>query len=148
LHESQQYAAEVEAVLRGDNYPDFFAQMYGNEPDRWQEDLTGWDRLRFITNCFTRLRYCDANGKVDMQSKGAPGSQPVAYQPWFDVAERKTKDEHVVFGHWSTLGLYQKNNVVSLDTGCLWGGQLTAMRLQNGKIQNVQCSAQQQPGTS
>ena len=147
LQESQQYAAEVERVLRGENYPAFFAHMYGNQPDQWQEDLTGWDRLRFITNCFTRLRYCDANGKLDLQAKGAPGSQPVGYVPWFEVADRQTSNEHVVFGHWSTLGLYKGNNVVGLDTGCLWGGQLTAIRLDGeSRVHSVQCSTKQRPG--
>ena len=149
LRASQQYAVEVEAELRGENYRKFFAHMYGNQPDQWQEDLTGWDRLRFITNCFTRLRYCDANGKLDMQAKGAPGSQAAAYVPWFEVVDRQTKDDRIVFGHWSTLGLYKGNNVVSLDTGCLWGGQLSALRLDDeGSVHCVECSAYQRPGAS
>jgi len=94
LLEAQQYAGEVEAVLRGDSYQEFFAHMYGNQPDQWQENLTGWDRLRFITNCFTRLRYCDADGKLDLQAKGAPGSQPAGVVrrglEWLVV---QTKDE-------------------------------------------------------
>lgn len=149
LRASQQYAVEVETALRGDDYRKFFAHMYGNQPDHWQEDLTGWDRLRFMTNCFTRLRYCDANGKLDMQVKGAPGSQAAAYVPWFENVDRQTKNDRIVFGHWSTLGLYKGNNVVSLDTGCLWGGQLSALRLDDeGSVHCVECSVYQRPGAS
>lgn len=149
LLEAQDYAAEVESVLRDKNHQEFFSHMYGNQPDQWQANLTGWDRLRFITNCFTRLRYCDANGKLDLQAKGAPGSQQAGYVPWFEVVDRQTKNDSIVFGHWSTLGLYKGNNVVSLDTGCLWGHQLTAMRLDGeGGIYCVQCSAHQRPGAS
>lgn len=146
LAEAQKYAAEVEAALRSDNHQTFFSHMYGNHPDCWGESLAGWERLRFITNCFTRLRYCDENGKLDMQAKGAPGSQPAGYLPWFETDQRKTKHERIVFGHWSTLGLYQRDNVVSLDTGCLWGGELTAMRLEDGSIHCVKCSEKQSPG--
>lgn len=148
LEEAQQYAAEVETALRGEQYQAFFADMYGNQPEQWQDDLAGWDRLRFITNCYTRLRYCDEDGRLNMQEKGAPGSQAVGNVPWFEVASRQTRNERFVFGHWSTLGLHQSNNVVSLDTGCLWGGQLTAMRLDDeGSFQCVECSAYQRPGT-
>ncbi len=129
LAQAQRCAAEVEAVLQSDIYRDYFAHMYGNEPDVWDEGLQGWDRLRFITNCFTRLRFCNANGQLCLKSKGEPGTQPEGYMPWFEVPERNSKDLPVVFGHWSTLGLYRDNNVISLDTGCLWGGLLTAMRL-------------------
>lgn len=148
LAEAKQCAAEVEEMLRGENYQEYFAHMYGNQPDHWQENLTGWDRLRFITNCFTRLRYCDAKGQLEMQDKGAPGSQSAGYVPWFEVDGRQTKDDKVVFGHWSTLGLYRGNNVVSLDSGCLWGEQLTAMRLDDeGSIHCIECAEYQQPGT-
>jgi len=145
IQEAKKYAAEVETVLRGERYQEFFAQMYGNQPDRWQEDLTGWERLRFITNCFTRLRFCDENGRFNMQAKGEPGSQPAGYVPWFEVPDRQAQAERIVFGHWSTLGLYKKNNVVSLDTGCLWGGQLTALCLNDNSVRAVECSAYQQP---
>jgi len=147
LQEAKCCAAEVETALRGEDYRQFFAHMYGNQPDHWSGNLVGWDRLRFITNCFTRLRYCDANGRLAMKAKGAPGSQPAGYMPWFEVATRRTQDNRVVFGHWSTLGLYQGSNVVSLDTGCLWGGQLTAMRLDDeGSIHCVECSEYKHPG--
>lgn len=146
LPAAQQHAAEVEAALQGEHYREFFAHMYGNQPDRWRDDLTAWDRLRFITNCFTRLRYCDADGRLDMQDKGAPGTQSAGYLPWFAVAGRQSENEKIVFGHWSTLGLYQGNNVVSLDTGCLWGRQLTALRLDGeGGVRCVDCVAHQHP---
>lgn len=146
LPAAQQHAAEVEAALQGEHYREFFAHMYGNQPDRWRDDLTAWDRLRFITNCFTRLRYCDADGHLDMQDKGAPGTQSAAYLPWFTVAGRQSENEKIVFGHWSTLGLYQGHNVVSLDTGCLWGRRLTALRLDGeGVIRCVECSAHRHP---
>lgn len=149
LPEAQRCAAEVEKALRGENYREFFAHMYGNQPDHWSENLIAWDRLRFITNCFTRLRYCDANGRLDLKAKGAPGSQAEGYLPWFEVADRQTEAERILFGHWSTLGLHRSNNVVSLDTGCLWGGQLTAMRLDDeGSIHCVECSLHRRPGAT
>jgi bis(5'-nucleosyl)-tetraphosphatase (symmetrical) len=132
LNDAQQHAHEVETVLRGDEYHGFLEHMYGNKPNRWSDDLEGWDRLRFITNCFTRLRYCDAKGKLCLKSKGRPGSQPKPYLPWFEVPGRASRDMHIVFGHWSALGTHNVAGVYALDTGCLWGGKLTAMRLDGG----------------
>ena len=129
LQMAQQCAAEVEQVLRSDNCADFFAVMYGNKPHRWKNSLTGWGRLRFITNCFTRLRYCDHKGRLALNEKGPPGSQPRELKPWFEWPERKSRDMKILFGHWSTLGNYEGNGVYALDTGCLWGGSLTALRL-------------------
>jgi len=123
-------AREVETVLRGDAAGEFFQIMYGDKPDRWSEKLEGWPRLRFITNCFTRLRYCDRNGVLDMKEKGAPGSQESPYlMPWFKVQGRASESAKIIFGHWSTLGYHVEQNCHCLDTGCLWGGKLTAMRL-------------------
>ena len=134
-------AAEVEQVLRSDDYPQYFANMYGNKPKQWSDSLTGWERLRFITNCFTRLRYLDAAGHPCFKAKGPPGSQPPGYLPWFQVPGRRSASHPLIFGHWSTLGLYQGNNVIGLDTGCLWGGALTAIRLSDanhvGKDDNM-----------
>lgn len=129
LQQARAYSAEVEAVLRGDNYRELFANMYGNKPKRWTKELAGWDRLRFIVNCLTRLRFCTPDGKLCLKSKGEPGTQAEGCVPWFQVPGRRSVDTRVVFGHWSTLGLYQDDNVLSLDTGCLWGGQLTAARV-------------------
>ena len=121
--------------------------MYGNEPDSWDEGLEGWDRLRFITNCFTRLRYCNTDGKLCLKSKGEPGTQVDGFQPWFEVPERNSKDLRIIFGHWSTLGLYRANGVFSLDTGCLWGGLLTAMRLDGDKsIYSFNCPGHKRAG--
>lgn len=147
LAEAQAYAVEVETVLRGDNYTEFFQHMYGNTPDVWRDDLSGWDRLRFITNSFTRLRYCDETGRFDFKSKGAPGTQPDGNLPWFEVPDRRSKDLRIVFGHWSTLGFRQERNIVSLDTGCLWGNRLTALQLSgDNSVFCVKCTTHQQPG--
>ncbi len=121
-------AAEVETVLRGPGFMDFLENMYGNHPNIWSDKLEGHDRLRFITNCLTRLRYCDANGRLALEHKGPPGSQPKHLKPWFEWP-RKSADMNILFGHWSTLGAWDGNGVHALDTGCLWGGKLTAMRL-------------------
>lgn len=122
-------AAELEAVLRGPGFHDFLHDMYGDNPDCWTDSLQGIDRLRFITNCFTRLRYCTPEGKYKLREKGPLGSQPEGYLPWFDLPNRVSRDERIIFGHWSTLGYQAHNNVWSIDTGCLWGGSLTALRL-------------------
>lgn len=129
IEEAENHAAEVEACLRGGDYPELLRRMYGDQPDLWSEALDGWERLRFITNCLTRLRYCTAGGRLEFHQKGRPGSQPQGLLPWFEVPGRRSRDAGIVFGHWSTLGFYRGENVVCLDTGCLWGGQLTALRL-------------------
>lgn len=137
LHTAQQCAAEVEQVLRGPDYLDFLETMYGNHPKLWSESLHGHDRLRFITNCLTRLRYCDANGQLALKYKGAPGTQPKHLRPWFDWP-RKSADMNILFGHWSTLGPYDGNGVHALDTGCLWGGTLTALRVDTAAPERVE----------
>ena len=156
LAQAQQVAAEVEVVLQGENYREFLANMYGDEPDTWNENLAGWERLRFITNCFTRLRYCNADGQLCLQSRGEPGTQLPGFLPWYEIPERKSKDLRIVFGHWSTLGLYresfgQRGGVFALDTGCLWGGLLTAMRLDGPlsdgrEIYSYNCPGHKRPG--
>lgn len=138
-------AAEAEAALRGADHRDFFAQMYGNTPDAWDDALEGIARLRVIVNTFTRLRYCSADGQMDFHQKGAPGSQPAGLWPWFDVPGRKTANETVIFGHWSTLGLINRDNLVALDTGCLWGGRLTAVRLDDRRVWAEACPQAQRP---
>jgi bis(5'-nucleosyl)-tetraphosphatase (symmetrical) len=122
-------ARELEAVLRGPDYRTFLAAMYGDEPAIWSSDLTGMDRLRFITNCLTRMRYCDPLGRLDLSAKGHPMTQPTTALPWFRVPWRASRAERIVFGHWSTLKWLAEDNVWSLDTGCLWGGHLTAIRI-------------------
>lgn len=122
-------AAEVEAVLRGEQWQVFFQHMYGNKPKRWSEDLTGWDRLRYITNCFTRLRYCHEDGRLALRFKGSPADRPAKQKPWFSMPNRRSEHERIVFGHWSMLGTGQYGNVFSLDSGAVWGEQLTAVRI-------------------
>ena len=141
-------AHELEQVLRGDDYLDFIANMYGNKPKRWKESLSGIDRLRFITNAFSRTRYCRADGALDFKAKGAPGDQPDGLIPWFEVPGRKSRDLRIVFGHWSTLGVGEKANTLALDGGCLWGGQLVAARIDTPTPQwhCLPCEASCQPG--
>ena len=128
------YAQEVERVLGQADYAGFFDHMYGDQPDTWATDLKGWKRIRFITNAFTRMRYCDDSGRFALDEKGPPGSQAKPYQPWFTLKSRRTGNEKIIFGHWSTVHLgniknFKKYNVYPLDTGCLWGGTLAALRL-------------------
>ena len=134
-------AKEVEEVLRGDGAAEFFTRMYGDSPTLWTEQLEGWERIRFITNCFTRLRYCDLEGALDMKEKGGPGSQAANLLPWFRVPGRRSEGAKIVFGHWSTLGFHLENDCVCLDTGCLWGGELTALGLEDGRRFSVNCIA-------
>lgn len=129
VSEALERAREVEAVLRGENWREFFSHMYGNRPKRWSDDLTGWDRLRYITNCFTRLRYCHEDGRLALKFKGAPENKPLHQKPWFEMPNRASADDRIVFGHWSTLGTGQYGNVFSLDSGAVWGDSLTAVRI-------------------
>jgi bis(5'-nucleosyl)-tetraphosphatase (symmetrical) len=142
-------AHELEAALRDTAHPEFFRHMYGNEPRRWSPELTGMERLRFIVNCFTRMRYCNPEGDLDLKAKGAPGSQPPGFLPWFEIPGRLSHDLHILFGHWSTVGEIQGQNVHALDTGCVWGGRLTALRLDgddSGSWYSVDCPGAQRPG--
>lgn len=136
---AQTCAAEVEGVLRSPEYRELLAYMYGNEPNAWDESLTGRDRLRFITNCFTRLRYCDAQGHLYLDAKGEPGTQPAEAMPWFEVPQRHNQNLRIIFGHWSSLGWCREQGIISLDTGCLWGGLLTAYRLDDGAVFSFDC---------
>jgi bis(5'-nucleosyl)-tetraphosphatase (symmetrical) len=122
-------AKKAEQVLQSPEYVTFLKGMYGNKPDTWSKDLSGMDEIRFIINCFTRMRYCEANGKLDFDNKGPLGSQPKNLMPWFELPNRESANLKIIFGHWSALGFYQKNNCFCIDTGCLWGGQLTALKL-------------------
>ncbi|MEW6353042.1 MAG: symmetrical bis(5'-nucleosyl)-tetraphosphatase [Pseudomonadota bacterium] len=146
LARAQACAAEVEAALRGPNYGAFLQHMYGDQPQCWSDDLGGWERLRFIVNCFTRLRFCDARGCLALQEKGPPGSAPAPYRPWFTLPERRSRGARILFGHWSTLGACEDDGAYSLDSGCLWGGKLTALRL-DGRPEwtSVQCPAYARP---
>lgn len=141
-------AAEVEAVLRGPDLPAFLHAMYGNEPARWDAGLTGNDRLRFTVNVLTRLRFCTAEGEMDFKTKDGAGAAPEGFMPWFEVPGRRTADTPMAFGHWSTLGLLDRPTLLGLDTGCVWGGKLTAARVDGAAraIIQVQCEQAQLPG--
>ena len=144
--QAAKYAREVEAVLR-DDARTLFDAMYGNKPDQWNESLRGMDRLRFTINVFTRMRYCRSDGSLDLKMKDAPGEQPEDFHPWFDVPGRASRDVRVIFGHWSTLGLVRRKNLLSLDTGCVWGGALTAVDLDSeADAIQLSCARHQLPG--
>jgi bis(5'-nucleosyl)-tetraphosphatase (symmetrical) len=127
-HQATQLAGEVEKALRRDPRA-LLESMYGDQPDQWDEALEGKDRLRFIINVLTRLRVCTAQGRVDLRQKGSPDEARAPWMPWFKVQGRASAPVRVVFGHWSTLGLYRDDGVLCLDTGCVWGGALTAVNL-------------------
>ncbi len=122
-------AGELEHCLRNADFQHFLSAMYGNLPDQWSDGLAGTERLRFITNCFTRLRYCRRDGRLDLGFKGPPEQAPADVLPWFRMPGRRSADLKIVFGHWSTLGKVPDPGVFPLDTGCVWGGRLTALRL-------------------
>jgi len=138
-------AHEVETVLRGPHWVDFLREMYGNQPAKWDDGLTGIDRLRCIVNALTRLRYCTAEGEMEFNSSQGLDDAPQGFIPWFEVPGRKTENVTVVFGHWSTLGLMLRPNLIALDTGCVWGGKLSAVRLEDREVFQVDCPQFQLP---
>ena len=140
VEQSISLAHEVETALQSDDYVDFLAHMYGNQPNAWDDELTGFKRLRVITNALTRMRICTERGKMEFDFKAEIQNIPEGYRPWFDVPARKSAEATVVFGHWSALGLMVKSNAIALDTGCLWGGPLTAIRLEDRQIIQVACA--------
>jgi bis(5'-nucleosyl)-tetraphosphatase (symmetrical) len=148
-------ASEVEDVLRGPDLNEFLQVMYGDEPIQWDDALTGSTRLRVIVNALTRLRFCDAQGRMEFEAKEGLDATPKGYMPWFDVPGRQTEPVTVAFGHWSTLGWLNRSTVLAMDTGCVWGGCLSAMRLggldvgSGGFAQEliqIQCKQAQEPG--
>jgi bis(5'-nucleosyl)-tetraphosphatase (symmetrical) len=139
-------AQEVETALRAADYRDFFAKMYGNHPNHWEQGLQGIDRLRLVTNALTRLRVCDTAGVMDFRFKGEVEDIPAGLMPWFDVPGRKSVDKTVIFGHWSALGLVLRDDVIALDTGCLWGGKLSALRLEDRRLYQVPCAPEESIG--
>ena len=148
VKKARKRAREVEAVLAGPDHASFLRGMYGNKPRKWRSSLEGWDRLRFITNALTRIRYCDRKGRLELEQKGAPGTQPKNLVPWFQFPGRRSLDTRIVFGHWSTVGLRLSHNTVALDTGCLWGGEMTALRVDAPEIRlySVDCDGALRPG--
>jgi bis(5'-nucleosyl)-tetraphosphatase (symmetrical) len=143
-------AGEFETVLRGPDLSDFLHQMYGNTPTQWHDGLQGIDRLRMIVNALTRLRFCTAEGVMEFETSDGAHAAPPGFMPWFDVPGRKTADVTVAFGHWSTLGWLGREDLFALDSGCVWGGHLSALKLGAGTAANeliqVQCEQAQKPG--
>ncbi|MDM0011639.1 symmetrical bis(5'-nucleosyl)-tetraphosphatase [Variovorax sp. J22P168] len=143
-------ADEVESVLRGPALGDFLQTMYGDEPAQWSDALTGSARLRVIVNALTRLRFCSAEGVMEFDTKDSAGAPPAGFMPWFDVPGRRTAAASVAFGHWSTLGWLSRPDLLSTDTGCVWGGCLSAVRigatLQQRELIQVDCPQAQRPG--
>ena len=137
---AMQLASEAEQALRGNQYVELLAHMYGNQPNHWRDDLVGYDRLRVIINAFTRLRICTADGEMEFKFKGEVKDIPQGCRPWFDVPQRENADATIIFGHWSALGLLRQEKIIALDTGCLWGGALTAIRLEDWEIFQVMCA--------
>ncbi len=131
-------AAEVEAELRGSARGDFLRAMYGNAPDRWSPRLAGSERLRFIVNALTRIRFCDATGRLEFETKDGAAAAPPGFLPWFAVPGRLSGGTPIAFGHWSTLGLIDTPELLALDTGCVWGGSLTAARVDGGRRELIQ----------
>lgn len=138
LTQARAYAKEVEVVLHSDDAIRLFQHMYGDEPDIWTDDVSGWDRLRLIINYFTRMRFCTPEGRLILHCKSTIGTQPKGYYPWFSIPGRLTKKESILFGHWAALaGQVDEPNVYALDTGCVWGGKLTALRLEDKQFFQV-----------
>lgn len=140
IAQAQALACEVETALRGANYLEFLATMYGNSPNRWRNELRGWDRLRVITNAFTRLRVCTPAGAMEFSHKGELADIPSGFMPWYQVPGRNSADETIICGHWSALGLRLESNLLALDTGCLWGRCLSAVRLEDRALFQADCS--------
>jgi bis(5'-nucleosyl)-tetraphosphatase (symmetrical) len=135
---AQSLADEVHAALRVAPSA-FLHDMFGNLPDRWSDDLTGPARLRVIVNALTRLRVCTPDGRMEFATKGDPAGAPKGYVPWFEVEARQSRNELVIFGHWSALGIVRRPNVIGLDSGCVWGRQLSALRLTDRVLFQVDC---------
>lgn len=141
--QARQLACEVEVALAGDDWNDFLAHLWGNEPDAWRDDLVGWPRLRVIVNAMTRMRFCTPDGVMDMHVKGEVEKAPAGYVPWFDAPGRRSAAATLVTGHWSALGLKIAPNLLALDSGCLWGGPLTAVRLEDRAVFQVPCAPEE-----
>ena len=141
-------ASEVERALRGPRWVDFLRTMYGNLPARWSDDLRGAERLRVIVNALTRMRFLTADGEMDFALKEGVAAAPPGYLPWFEAPDRRSAASTVIFGHWSMLGLVNRPRLIGLDTGCVWGGALSAVRLPDRALFQVRCPQAQAPGRS
>ncbi len=138
-------AGEVQAELRSARWPDLMARLYGARPDRWSADLTGADRLRVIVNAMTRMRFCTPLGVMEFATKGEATAAPAGFVPWFEVPGRRSAAETLVCGHWSALGLQVRPGLLALDSGCVWGGKLSAVRLQDRRVFQVPCAHREPP---
>jgi bis(5'-nucleosyl)-tetraphosphatase (symmetrical) len=141
IERALELAAEVEAELSGPGYRELLESMYGNAPDTWEDSLTGDDRLRVIVNAMTRLRLCDARGRMEFSHKTGLDGMPPGYMPWFDVPGRACAGTPIVCGHWASLGLSVRSDVVAIDTGCVWGRELSALRLEDRRLSRCDCTA-------
>jgi bis(5'-nucleosyl)-tetraphosphatase (symmetrical) len=142
LHQAQAHAREVEAVLQSRYCHDFFSNMYSNQPNRWKNKLIGMDRLRIITNYFTRMRFCTDEGMLELDTKENMSAAPLGYAPWFSFPQRKTINDKIIFGHWAALeGKANTPNIYALDTGCVWGGSLSALCLEDERLFSCDCLA-------
>lgn len=146
LKQACQYAYELEQVLQSEQAGAFFTQMYGNQPDRWHNDLTGPCRLRAITNYFTRMRFIKVDGTLEFKTNGDPSAAPEGFRPWFEQPRSKAMKRHQLFGHWAALGFNQLPGVTALDSGCVWGNALTAVRLEDGSWFSQPCPGNRTPG--
>jgi bis(5'-nucleosyl)-tetraphosphatase (symmetrical) len=140
IERALELAREVEAALQGPEHAALLRHMYGNKPDRWDESLTGHDRLRVIVNAMTRLRLCDAAGRMEFSHKTGLDTAPQGFMPWFEVPERASAGTPIVFGHWAALGLVVRADLAAIDTGCVWGRELTALRLHDRRLFQCRCS--------
>ena len=145
LHIAIHCAREVAHMLQSDRYPELLQHMYGNHPDKWSPNLTGFERLRFIINCLTRMRFCKHDGSLDLSYKGTLDSQPPELIPWFSIPDRANKNLQIIFGHWAALGVHRDTiaepGIYALDSGCVWGNRLTALRLEDLKQFSVSCES-------
>lgn len=142
LEQAKQYAHEVGMVLQGENYVEILEKIYGNEPNVWNNNLEGIERWRFIINSFARMRFCNPEGRLDFSEAGGLSSAPKGYLPWFAMPRPEQKEYKIIFGHWAALkGEVNAKNVFGIDTGCVWGGSLTALRLEDEKKFSVQAIA-------
>lgn len=139
LAEAEQLATDVQSLLRSPRPAAALAQLYGDTNGSWAQLRHSPERLRYAVNCFTRMRYCAADGSPDYRCDAVPGSQPATLLPWFDVPERNSQRHEIVFGHWAALGLHQQPGIHALDSGCVWGNCLTAARLPDFQITSVDC---------
>ncbi|PKO90155.1 MAG: diadenosine tetraphosphatase [Betaproteobacteria bacterium HGW-Betaproteobacteria-12] len=137
---ARELASEVEAMLQGPQFREFILNLWGSEPAAWSDELSGWPRLRVIVNALTRMRFCTPQGSMELKTKGELAKAPPGYLPWFDLPGRQSADAVLVTGHWSALGLKVTPKLLALDSGCLWGGHLTAVRLEDRRVFQVNCS--------